>query len=51
MTLGPPIKDFTDLEVWKAARDLRHEMYTLAGKLPDVGNSDSRTKFAAPPSQ
>jgi four helix bundle protein len=35
MTSGPPIKDFKDLEVWKAARDLRHEMYKLAGTLPD----------------
>jgi four helix bundle protein len=30
-----PIRDFKDLEVWKAARNLRHEMYELAGKLPD----------------
>jgi len=30
-----PIKDFKDLEVWKAARAFRHEMYKLAGKLPD----------------
>ncbi len=36
MTSGPAVKDFTDLEVWKAARSLRHEMYKLAGKLPDV---------------
>jgi four helix bundle protein len=35
MTSGSPIKDFKDLEVWKAARGLRHEMYLLAGKLPD----------------
>jgi four helix bundle protein len=31
-----PIRDFKDLEVWKAARGLRHEMYMLAGKLPDL---------------
>ncbi|MFZ0961943.1 MAG: four helix bundle protein [Terriglobia bacterium] len=31
-----PIKDFKDLEVWKAACGLRHEMYKLAGKLPDL---------------
>ncbi len=31
-----PIKDFKDLEVWKAARDLRHEFYNLAKTLPDV---------------
>ncbi len=36
MTPGPAVKDFTDLEVWKAARGLRHEMYRLAGKLPDL---------------
>lgn len=31
-----PIKDFKDLELWKAARSLRHELYKLAGKLPDL---------------
>jgi len=31
-----PIRDFKDLEVWKAARDLRHEFYNLAKSLPDV---------------
>ena len=31
----PPIKDFKDLEVWKAARLLRQEMYKLARRLPD----------------
>lgn len=31
-----PIRDFKDLEVWKAARDLRHEFYNLAKALPDV---------------
>ncbi len=36
MTSGSPIKDFKDLEAWKAARNLRHEMYKLAGKLPDL---------------
>jgi four helix bundle protein len=35
MASGPPIKDFKDLEVWKAARDLRHEIYKLAKTLPD----------------
>ena len=30
------IKDFTDLEVWRAARQLRIEMYKLAQTLPDV---------------
>jgi four helix bundle protein len=35
MTSGSPIRDFKDLEVWKAARGLRHEMYMLAAKLPD----------------
>jgi four helix bundle protein len=36
MTSSPPIKDFKDLEVWKAARGLRHEMYKLAKALPDI---------------
>ena len=35
MQLDARIKDFKDLEVWKAARDLRHEMYTVAEMLPD----------------
>ena len=30
-----PIKDFKDLEVWKLARELRHEFYALAKALPD----------------
>jgi four helix bundle protein len=30
------IRDFKDLEVWKAARDLRREFYILAKVLPDV---------------
>jgi four helix bundle protein len=30
------IKDFKDLQVWKAARDLRLEFYKLANALPDV---------------
>src|SRR5437763_14426359 len=29
------IKDFTDLEVWKAARTVRKEAYDLARRLPD----------------
>ena len=36
MTSGTSIKDFKDLEVWKAARNLRHEMYKLAKALPDI---------------
>ncbi len=35
MTTGGAIRDFKDLEVWKAARDLRHELYKLAEGLPD----------------
>jgi four helix bundle protein len=31
-----PIKDFKDLEVWKAARGLRRQMYKLANGLPDI---------------
>jgi len=34
--LPAPIRDFKDLEVWKAARDLRHEFYSLAKALPDA---------------
>ncbi len=30
------VKDFKDLEVWKAARDLRKEIYAIAKSLPDV---------------
>jgi len=29
------IRDFKDLEVWRAARALRTEIYRLAGSLPD----------------
>jgi hypothetical protein len=29
------ITDFTDLEVWKAARELRTAIYGLARRLPD----------------
>ena len=35
MGSGLPIKDFKDLEVWRAARDLRHEIYKLAKTLSD----------------
>lgn len=31
-----PIKDFKDLDVWKAAREFRHEMYKLAKALPEI---------------
>jgi len=34
--LPAPIRDFKDLEVWKAARDLRHEFYKLVKALPDL---------------
>jgi len=29
------IKDFTDLDVWKAAREMRRHIYALASRLPD----------------
>jgi len=29
------VKDFTDLEVWKVAREMRREIYRLASSLPD----------------
>ena len=32
---GAEIKDFKDLEVWKTARELRHELYKLAKSLPE----------------
>jgi four helix bundle protein len=31
-----PIRDFKDLDVWKAARELRKEIYKVAKTLPDV---------------
>jgi four helix bundle protein len=30
------IRDFKDLEVWRAAKAFRTEMYKLAGQLPDL---------------
>ena len=30
-----PVKDFTDLDVWKAAREMRRQIYALAKTLPD----------------
>ncbi len=33
--MGGAIRDFKDLEVWQAARELRAEMYKLAASLPD----------------
>ncbi len=35
MTHERRITDFKDLEVWRAARVLRSEMYRVAGSLPD----------------
>ncbi len=35
MTTVSPIRDFKDLEVWKAARGLRRELYKVANALPD----------------
>jgi four helix bundle protein len=31
-----PIRDFKDLDVWKAARELRREIYKMAETLPEV---------------
>ena len=31
-----PIRDFKDLDVWKAARELRKEIYQVAETLPEV---------------
>jgi four helix bundle protein len=31
----PRVKDFTDLDVWKVARELRRQIYMLAKTLPD----------------
>jgi four helix bundle protein len=31
-----PIRDFKDLDVWKAARELRKEIYKVAKTLPEV---------------
>ncbi len=33
--MASPIKDFKDLEVWRAAREFRTEIYKVAGTLPD----------------
>lgn len=35
MSTAKPIRDFTDLDVWKAARDLRRELYKVAKALPE----------------
>jgi four helix bundle protein len=29
------VKDFTDLDVWKVAREMRREIYRLASSLPE----------------
>ncbi len=34
-TSSTPIRDFKDLEVWRAARQLRKEIYRVAQALPD----------------
>src|SRR5208337_3395307 len=34
-TAARTVRDFKDLEVWRTARELRHEMYKMAGRLPD----------------
>jgi len=31
-----PVRDFKDLEVWRTARELRHELYKMAKGLPDI---------------
>lgn len=31
-----PIRDFKDLEVWRCARQLRHEIYSLTRTLPEI---------------
>jgi four helix bundle protein len=31
-----PVRDFKDLEVWKAARELRRELYRMPQGLPDI---------------
>jgi len=30
------VRDFKDLEVWRTARELRHELYKMAKCLPDI---------------
>ena len=34
-TTGGPVRDFKDLEVWRAVRELRKEIYRVARALPD----------------
>ena len=36
MPLRHYVKDFTDLDVWKAAREMRRQIYAVAKKLPDI---------------
>ncbi len=33
--MRPPIRDFKDLDVWRAAREFRTEIYKVAETLPD----------------
>jgi four helix bundle protein len=35
-TTGGRVRDFKDLEVWRAARELRREIYRVARALPDL---------------
>ncbi len=32
---GAPVRDFTDLDVWKLARELRHSVYLLTRRFPN----------------
>ena len=34
--IATPVRDFKDLEVWRLARELRNEIYRMAGTLPDI---------------
>src|SRR5208337_3064649 len=35
-TAARTVRDFKDLEVWRTARELRHELYKMAKGLPDT---------------
>jgi len=47
----PRVKDFTDLDVWKVAREMRRQIYKLAKTLPDFeksGLADQLRRAAVP---
>jgi four helix bundle protein len=43
--LNKQVKNFTDLEVWKSARELRKEIYKIVEKLPEIEKYGLRTQM------